>query len=137
MKLEIRGAFCLTAHRACGCGGVHAELDAALHELLSAVCVHHDEHNIGRLTAQLQPESPTSYREHGRRAPASVPAPAANERSPPETATHSQRKLHLGGNNTDTYRLLSSRSCGIALSGVLMISCTIVAAFCRRSASLV
>src|SRR5215831_8707320 len=57
VKLEIGSPLRFPAHRPSGGRSVGAELDTALYQLLGALGVHHDKHNVRGLTAQLEAEA--------------------------------------------------------------------------------
>src|SRR5579863_9020328 len=68
--LPVGRGLGIASHRAGGCGGVGANLELVLEQILKAALIHCDQHEVGRLAADLQSPGAARHADEHRRAPA-------------------------------------------------------------------
>src|SRR6202042_2150530 len=98
----------VTALRTGGRRGLAAELHLRVEERVHAVRIHDHEHDVSRLGAELEAETPTFERIHGRRAPGAVKrlAGAADHGALAVAAADTDGHLGHRGNHDDALRFI-------------------------------
>src|ERR1039458_8026494 len=93
MELSVGRAFRGTPHRTRRYGHFRAQLDAVLNKFFHAFRVHHEENDVGFLTADLKSHARAAHGEHGGGIPMTVPALAAHHHTASISATKSKGEL--------------------------------------------